>query len=199
MPNWFRRVAEELPVLIFTSGDELVLRKTRVCSMVTLLGPDPADWLDQTIVPYRKGEKVVWDVFGKEKSVGATDLMCYHFVRDETAARLLTDGRHSFNTFKPWSRPKFAMPIIAAASTDGDVLAFFVDPRSCSNIGGQHHKNDTARDWAIGTNLKKGQVWTTHARMIYRRVPGEERKRLAMLQSEYQRFVTELVPDRAGR
>ena len=91
-------------------------------------------------------------------------------------------------------RPFFARPIIAAMNDDGDVLAFFVDPKWCSDIGGQHHQDDTALDWAIGTDLKKGLVWEARARLHLDRLSKDREQNLHRIEAWYKRFLEDIGP-----
>jgi hypothetical protein len=106
----------------------------------------------------------------------------------------MTDGRHPLD-FGPWGKCRYALPIIAAISDADYVLSFFVDPKWCAAVGGQHHANDTALDWSIATDLEKGRPWTVQTRMHYDRIPGSLDDKYRRIESLYEQFLIDIGRD----
>lgn len=153
------------------------------------------DRMGKTCVPYRgpKGE-TVWDRFAKGRAVGRAGSNCYFYVRDDQAADTMQDGRQPLD-FKPWKKTYYALPIIAAISDEGYVLAFFIDPKWCAAVGGQHHRADTALDWAIGTDLKKGEPWVVRTRMHYDRMSTDPQENYRRIEVLYKQFLKDIGRD----
>lgn len=156
------------------------------------------DRMGKTCVPYRgpKGE-MVWDRFAKGQAIGRSGSGCYFYVRDDRAAAAMQDGRQPLD-FKPWKKTYYALPIIAAMNDDGYVLAFFIDPKWCVAVGGQHHNDDTALDWAIGTDLKRGQPWTVRTRMHYDRMSTDPQENYRRIEALYKQFLKDIGRPAAG-
>lgn len=150
------------------------------------------DRMGDTCVPYvGPGGEKIWDRFAKGRAVGRAGSDCYFYVRDDRAAEQMLDGRQPLD-FGPWKRTRYALPIIAAMNDRGYVLAFFVDPQWCAAVGGQHHREETALDWAIGTDLKKGVVWTVRTRMHYERMTTDAAENFRRIEALYEEFLKDI-------
>jgi len=99
----------------------------------------------------------------------------YTVARDAKAKANLQDGRWQLSPREAgtdlWQDYFFARPIlIAMKESTGLAVVTMVDPAVCSLLAGQHHRVETAHDFALATDLVAEKKFIGRARVVIRKI-----------------------------